>query len=200
MRRSGFLLVLLPLALAGCGGEPPPPPLLEQATPPLRYDYLTKLHLNVTAIDIQDRSPPPGPDDVSNRSPVPPAEALRQMAIDRLAANGSTGHAVFVIENASIRRASGDTLVGALAVRLDIIVGNGPPTAYAEARVSRSVANDPGPLPATLYKLTRQMMFDMNVEFEYQVRHSLKDWLQDTTPAATPAPVQAQPLGQPPPS
>ena len=42
--------------------------------------------------------------------------------------------------------------------------------------------------------MTRAMMDDMNVEFEYQVRRSLKDWLATTT--AVPAPVESQPLTQ----
>ena len=196
MRRLGLVLLLLPLALPGCGGEPPPP-VLEQAMPPFHYDYLTKLRINVASIAIEDRSAPAGPGDVSNLSPEPPAAALRQMAEDRLAAGGSTGRAVFVIENAAIQRAPDGTLVGTLAVRLDISTGGGAPTAYAEARVSRTLANADTPLRTALYTMTRQMMDDMNVEFEYQVRRSLKDWLQDTTPVAAPAPVQAQPLDGP---
>jgi hypothetical protein len=41
------------------------------------------------------------------------------------------------------------------------------------------------------------MMEDMNVEFEYQVRRSLRDWLQEPTTAPPPPPVERQPLGPP---
>jgi hypothetical protein len=42
------------------------------------------------------------------------------------------------------------------------------------------------------------MMSDMNVEFEFQVRRSLKEYLQDTATAVpTPAPVQSQDLAPP---
>jgi hypothetical protein len=48
---------------------------------------------------------------------------------------------------------------------------------------------------ALLYDLVSATMKDMNVEFEYQVRHSLPDWLQSTAPAApAPPPVEQQNL------
>jgi len=72
---------------------------------------------------------------------------------------------------------------------------------YAEARVTRAtaVSADAEPLRQTLYTLTTQMMRDMNVEFEYQLRRTLHDWLEETTPAssAVPAPVEQQPLPAP---
>ena len=191
-----LLVPLLLLVLAACDGGPEPAP--EQAMPALRYDYLTKLRLAVASVDIEDQSVPNAPGDVALLSPEPPAQALRQMAEDRLVPAGSSGRAVFVIENASIIRGPDGALTGSLTVRLDIVTGSGNPTAYAEARVSRIRTNDAGGLRPTLYEMTRQMMDDMNVEFEYQLRHALKDWLQDTSPVSAPAPVQQQPLDQPP--
>ena len=47
-----------------------------------------------------------------------------------------------------------------------------------------------------LYDMTKAMMSDMNVEFEYQLRHNLKDYL--TSPAAPDTPVEQAPLEQPP--
>jgi hypothetical protein len=45
-----------------------------------------------------------------------------------------------------------------------------------------------------LYGMTRQMLADMNVEFEYQIRGKLKDWLVSGAPTSVPAPVRSQPL------
>ena len=45
---------------------------------------------------------------------------------------------------------------------------------------------------AAWYDLTKQMLDDMNVELEFQIRRSLKDYLQTTGTAPTPAPVQKQ--------
>ncbi len=179
----------LPLLLAACGGDALPP----RSFPALSYTYLTPLHLNVVSLDIQDHSAPAGPDDVAALSPVTPQQALTTMAHDRLFPGGPSGQAVFVIDNAVINRADG-TLDGSLSVHLDIIGPGGSKLGYAEAHVSRHHApsDSQEDRPTALYDLTKQMMADMNVEFEYQVRQSLGAFLQSDT--AVPAPVVAQPL------
>jgi len=188
------------LLLAGCGEDAAqsPPVAYEQPT----YGYLTKLHLNVAQVDIDDSWQPavgPGlPRHVESLSPVAPVEALRRMAQDRIAIGGSSGRARFVIEDASIV-AGPDRLDGSLAVRLNIATSDGAPAGFAEARVIRSMtlggATDGG--RATAYALVTQMMADMNVEFEFQAKRSLHDYLQATDPVAAPAPVQSQDLPPP---
>ena len=186
-RLSRRIVLLLPLAIAACGGDEP-----YRETPPLRYDFLTKLRLNVGAIDIGD---PPPPSPIEAQSPAPAGTALRQMAQDRLAAGGSSGRAVFVIDEARIVRAS-SRLEGFMAVHLDVLTTDGTRAGFAEARVSRA-ATARGDLRTALYDLTRQMLDDMNVEFEFQVRRSLREWLQDPTTAPAPAPVEQQELRAP---
>ncbi len=202
--------VLLPLAVAGCGGGEPPAPRV--FTPP-NYSYLTKLRLNVGEIDIEDHAGPgggpgsaqssgetqAGGEDVSFQSPTPPSVALEEMVHDRLFAAGTSGRAVFVIDQASILRAPNGTLSGLLAVHLDLLTAGGAHGGYAEARVAKQYVpgSEPEDFRGTLYDLTNQMMADMNVELEFQVRKSLKDWLVTTT--SVPLPVQAQPLAPPPP-
>ena len=189
MRRRTALL--LPLLLAACGGDDLPP---RADFPALHYDYLTPLRLNVGAVDVPD-APPPGPLDELN--PAPPGQALRRMALDRIGAGGSTGRAVFVIDQASITQAGG-SLSGVLAAHLDILRPDGGRAAYAEARVTRqaTLPRRAG-LPAALYDMTRAMMDDMNVELEFQVRRALRDWLQSAKTAPAPAPVQQQDLSPP---
>ena len=91
-----------------------------------------------------------------------------------------------------------------MAVHLDVFAGEGGDrTGYAEARVARRrTSNDTDEdSRAVLYDFTTQMLNDMNVEFEFQVKRSLKDWLQATAGAAPPPPpVQEQTLAPPPPS
>ncbi len=123
--------LLLPLMLGACGGD-------EAATsfPPLRYDYLTPLRLNVATIQVEQRFVPSGvAPDVTQFAPVPPLSALRAMAEDRLQALGSADRAVFIIQNASLVRRR-DTVTGNLSVELDIY--NTPTTraAFAQASVS----------------------------------------------------------------
>lgn len=182
--RRSFLA--LPLAAAGCVSASPP----RTSFPPLRYDYLLKLRLNVADIEM---APPPPLGPLEAMDPVPPAQALLLMAQDRLVASGSLGRAVFVIDQAQIMRIP-DGLDGALAVHLDVQTSEGTRAGFAEAKVSRRLVGISDDLRGALYDITQQMMQDMNVEFEYQVRRTLRDWLQEATTAPNPAAVEQQPL------
>ncbi len=179
--------LLLPWAAAACGGDAP-----TRAMPPLRYDYLAPLRLNVATVDVGN-APPPSP--VEAQSPALLGATLRQMALDRLAAGGTSGRAAFTIDAAGVDRSS-DHLDASMAARLEIFMDDGARAGFAEARVTRSSITG-GNLREALYDLTRLMMDDMNVELEFQVRRSLRDWLQDPTAAPPPAPVEQQELPAP---
>jgi len=180
--------LLLPVLLAGCGGERRP-----RTYPALRYDYLVPLRLNVSTLQIEQRFIPSGaPPDVSQHDPAPPVIALRTMAQDRLQAVGNADLAIFVIQDASLTR-RGDTIAGNFAVQLDVYNTPTNRAAYAQASVSSTYTGDLDDLPGRLYDMTKDMMDRMNVEFEYQVRRALGSWL---VPAGEiQAPVQQQPLG-----
>lgn len=191
-KRSAFFL--LALLLASCTDEPPP---VIHNFPPLHYEYLSKLRLNVGTIDIQDRSHPLNANDIAALSPAVPAQALERMARDRLFAAGLTGSATFVIDQAGIVQGPGGTLDGRLAVHLDITKPDGTPGGYASAEVLRQhiPGSDPEDQSVELYDLTRQMMDAMNVEIEYQLKRSLSALL--VSRPQPPAPVEAQPLAAP---
>lgn len=188
-RRSALLL---PLLLAACGGGEP------KLYPPLSFHRLPPLRLNVARIEIEQHFFPSGmAPDVTQVDPVPPIDALRAMANERLKAFGSTGRAVFIIQNASLTKQD-DTITGDMDVVLNVYPSDtGPRAGFAEARVSRQYTGDTDDLRERLYDMTKAMMQAMNVEFEYQVRNRLHDWLASGT-AAVP-PVQAQPLNAGPP-
>jgi hypothetical protein len=178
----------LPLALAACGGDE------ARVYDPLRYNYLPPIQLNVASIAIEQRFVPAGvAPDVSNQDPVPPAEALKAMANDRLQAFGTANKAVFAINDASLTR-QGDVVVGSIAVSLTIVDDNGTQLGFAEARVQSRHVGDMDDLASVLYDMTKNMMNDMNIEFEYQIRHNLRDWL--TNGAAPDRPVEQAPLDQ----
>ena len=166
---------------------------------PLDFDYLTKFRLNVASVEINDawRS---GPRDLGSLSPEVPMLALRRMAEQRLLAGGGAGRAVFVIDQASLAIVGGNYL-GNFAVHLDMLDEAGARAGFAEARVSRSATahNDsPGQTRAGLYQLTRALMGDMNVEFDFQIRRSLRSFLQ-TTAATAPVPPRVETQDLPPP-
>jgi hypothetical protein len=182
--------LLLPWLLLGCGGSSKP-----RDYPPLRYNYLTPLRLNVSAIQVDQRFVPSSAD-VGQIDPDPPLQALRAMADDRLQALGNADLAVFVIEDASLVR-RGDTITGNLAVQLDIYNTPSTRAGYAQATVTSTYTGGLDDLPGRLYDMTKDLMDRMNVEFEYQVRRSLSSWL--LAAGVTPPPVEQQPLTQTPP-
>ena len=173
--------LLLPLLLAACGGEQP------QYFPPLRYSYLPPIRLNVAKIEIEQHFIPSSmPPDVTQFDPATPSDALRAMAQDRLQAFGSTGRAVFSIQDASLVR-QGDTINGSMDVMLDVYpAATGPRAGFAEARVTRQHTGHIDDLRAMLYDMTKAMMDAMNVEFEYQIRNRLHDWLVSGTAVVPP--------------
>jgi hypothetical protein len=182
------LALLTTLALAACGSEPEP------VYEPLRYNYLPPIQLNVAAIDVEQRFFPAGTaPDVSAQDPAPPVEALKTMALDRLQAFGTANKAVFAIQDASLTR-DNDVVIGSMAVSLSILDDRGAQVGFAEARVQNRHSGRIDRVRPVLYDMTRAMMADMNVEFEYQIRLNLKDWL--TTATAAPAPVEQAPLDQ----
>jgi hypothetical protein len=184
--------LLLATLIAACSSEPP---ISQTSFQPLDFSYLTPLPLNVASIDIGSQYVPPGePPDASGSDPISPVQTLEQMAHQRLKAVGGSGQAVFVVNNASITR-TGDTITGVLSVTLSVYPTPGARAAYAQATVTRQVAGLRGDLQAALYGLTRQLMDQMNVEFEFQVRRALGQWLM--APGATAVPVGQAPL-QPP--
>ena len=189
-------LLLVAPVLSGCGDDAP-----AASYPPPSYDYLTTLKLNVGRIEVDDSWAPRGAArHVEYLAPVTPREALRRMAEDRLVAGGTVGRAVFVIEDASIIQGPRN-YEASLAVRLDVADDAGNRVAQATARVvqvrpirgesERAVRDD-------LYGFVRDLMSEMNVEFEFQVRRAMRDALQSTSPTAPePGPVEAQPLDGP---
>jgi hypothetical protein len=183
-------VLLLPLALAACGDND------QVAFNTLRYNDLPPIQLNVASIRIEQRFVPSGvPPDVSNQDPTPPVEALKAMAGDRLQAFGTTNTAVFAILDATLTR-EGDVVLGSLAVSLTILNGSGTQIGFAEARVQSRHTGQLNHLRTVLYDLTKSMMIDMNIEFEYQIRRNLRNWLTNTV--APESPVEQAPLGQSP--
>jgi hypothetical protein len=191
VRRRAVLLSLL--ALSACGGTEAP------TFAQLDYAYLTKIKLNAGRIDIDDTWVPRGQArHVENLAPTRPQVAMHRMGEERLVAGGNSGHAVYAIDDASIILFAG-RLEGHFAVHLALYDADGNETGRIEAQVTaiRPAQNeeDQDALRADLYALTRKMMDDLNVEFEYQVRSKLKSALQVTSPdAPAPAPVQQEDL------
>lgn len=209
-RRS--LLLLLPLA--ACASDPPPPRI---AIEPLRYDYLPPLRLDVASLAIEDRIAPPNPPRIDGSLPVPPRNALRAMGEDRLRPVGLAGDARYVLVEGSMisQRPQGSSGLSSLfttevvervtvrlAARLEI--EREGRTGSIEARVERGRSIDEEEAftvrQALLHELLRQAMADMNVEFEFQLRRNLRDFLLDPDQSPSPrgdGPVRVEPIAPP---
>jgi len=191
-RRS--LLTLAPtLAAIGCAGREPPAPL-----PPLitGYRHLTPLRLNVVEVEVPE--PAPGAVRVTEPAPVRPEVEMRRMAEERIVPMGTQGRARFLISVAQFEREGPpptssrgtERLSCRLLCRLEILGAEGSPVAFveAEARRNRTVPDGTsvaGRLRAA-EEVVRGAMDDLNVEFEFQIRRTLRAWLVEG-PAAPPA-------------
>jgi hypothetical protein len=182
-------LLLLPLAAAACGRrEVPPPPLR-----PLAYAHLTRLPLNVATVEVSPDAPVPPPGDIGAQLQPTPTEAVRQMGRDRLAAVGTTGQAVFAATIATIvrDRAGIACLVGC---RLEILSPEGNRLGFVQAEARHTASGQDASRPRAADLLLRRAMDDLNVEFEFQLRRNLRDWLATVAPVAAPAPVLREDL------
>ncbi|MGA3001067.1 MAG: hypothetical protein ABSE20_05020 [Acetobacteraceae bacterium] len=191
LRLTRRAVLLMPLLLAACGGEEEAPaPEAGGDFPPLRYGYLPPIKLNVQRIETAKRFVPPiDEDEMIGFSPVDPIDTLYAMARDRLQPVAQSGTATFRVLTASITRHH-DTLNGVLAVRLD--VRDGDNTGFVVARVTAHHSGEITSQRAAVYDLLKTMMFQMNVELEYQLRNKLKAWVVNAQAEPGPAP-QAQP-------
>jgi hypothetical protein len=187
-------MLLLPLAATACAArEEAAPPLLPPG--PIGYRYLTPLPLNVALIEIGEGDPPqpPPPGDLGATLSPRPAEAVRIMARDRLSAVGTTGRAVFGVTRAELTRAPGGAvaLACALGCRLEILSAEGGRLGFVEAEARAAVSGAEATRAGAADRLLRRTMDGLNVEFEFQTRRNLRDWLVAVAPGtrgAVPAP------------
>jgi hypothetical protein len=192
MRRTALLL---PFLLASCGDDKDVSvPVMRRDYPPLRFGYLPPINLNVQRLEIAGgfvRAS--GDEEIIGSSPIDPVETLFTMARDRLKPVAEGGIATFRVTTASIVRHR-DTLNGVLAVRLDVHTSDDTNSGFAEARVT---ATHSGPVPDqrdAVYDMLKSMMFDMNVELEFQVRNKLKPWVVNAPVGPTPRPSVPPPV------
>ncbi|MFT9365852.1 MAG: hypothetical protein ABF572_09935 [Gluconobacter sp.] len=191
---TGLGALMLSLGLTACSDG-----TADETFPPTDYSYLPQIHLNVASIDVQDEAPA-APDSLSAKAPIAPDQGLKNMAAQRLVASGTSGKADFIIKQAYLNRAGNNAVEGAMDVQLNVADANNQHTGFVHARITRKLdAVDRDPTSRKeLYTLTNQMMQDMNVELEFQIRKKLLSWMTDA--AGTPivnGGVEQQTLGVP---
>ncbi len=203
------LLLGLPVLAAGCAGGDEPAVL-----PPLvtGYRHLTPIRLNVATIEVAE--PEPGAVRVTEPAPIRPEVEMRRMAEERLVPMGTEGRGRFLIQMAEFRRERlgssgglsgvfagdpGERLTVRLQARLEILDGEGRRVGFVEAEARSQRTLPAGTSDAARRRaaeeVVRQAMDQLNVEFEFQVRRTLRAWLvEGASPAVAPAPVEREDL------
>jgi len=189
--RRGVLLGLSATALAACTTPPPAP-----RYPQLTFTHLPAFRLNAARLDVVEAyAPAPGARDVAAGMSVPPAEAARRWASDRLSPRGPAGEIVFTITDASVievplKRTTGlrgvvtddqsERYDGHLAARINISDGRGGRgEVKAEVSRSRTVAenislND---RDRVWFEITDEMIKDLDKELDVAIRNFLQPFL-----------------------
>ena len=116
------------------------------------------------------------------------------MARDRLLAVGTTGEARFVVTQAAMIQGR-DSLTCLVGCRLEILSAEGQRLGFVEAQSRRAVSGSDAGRPRAAEALLRNAMDDLNVEFEFQLRRALKDWLVKVTPGPDGSLPAAPPAG-----
>lgn len=196
-------LLALPAGLAACAA----PVIPRVEGPPIGYRHLTPLRLDVATIAIEEEVAFAGPNDLGRELRPSAAEAVRTMGQDRLFAFGTQNSARFVVTRAQILREPGPPAQGLFAApterldlrltcRLEIRNPTGLRLGFAEASATRmqTLESDPMGRMAVAETMLRQAMFDLNTEFEFQLRRALRAYLVEGERAAPPAPVAREEL------
>lgn len=182
--RRTFLSAVIALALAACETRQQSANL-----PDLSYAHLGPIRLDVANVEIVDEYYPPlRRPNVEHEFPIPPADAARRWANDRLQAVGRSRTVRFTIRNAAVtevkleRRAGvvgafttdqSERYFGVLDIGVEIRSATGAREAYAEARAeqTRTVSekasvND---RERVFFEMTEFLMKTIDAELERQI-------------------------------
>jgi hypothetical protein len=188
-----LVLVLACLGLAACGSTPPHP-----TYPDIHFTGEPPLQLDVAAVDVRnDYQPPFRAPNVEHLFPVSPARALETWAHDRLKPVGQSGHAVFIIQKASVTEVDLKTkggITGALTTQpaqrydavieatLNILDDHGLPVRTASVQVTRSQSVLQGITPnqrdQTWYDMTKAMMADFDRQMTAEIQKNFGYYLK----------------------
>ena len=187
MNRRAFLLAgAAALTLAACESTPPPRPTFAD----IHFTERPPMRIDAAAVDIERQFRPTlRPPNVEHLFPVSPERAMENWARDRLQATGTSRRVRVRIVDASVRevelpRTGG--MRGAFttdqAQRYDATVemsvdimgdrGFAERSVTAKAARSRSVPENitPNDREMAWYQLTKELMADLDVELERQIR------------------------------
>jgi hypothetical protein len=185
-RRAFFVAGLAALTLAACESKPPPRPTFAD----IRFTERPPMRIDAAAVDIERQFRPTlRPPNVEHLFPVSPERAMENWARDRLQATGTSRRVRVRIVDASVREVELPRTGGVRgafttdqAQRYDATVemsvdimgerGFAERSVTAKAARSRSVPENITPNDRELvwYQLTKELMADLDIELERQIR------------------------------
>jgi hypothetical protein len=189
MRRWPALLALL--ALVACST------MQTEPVPELTFVHQSPIGLNVASLDITSAyRAPMQPPHVEDKLPVPPEEALKRWARERLRALGSSGTARFTVLTAAVTEEQlpktkgflgafeiepGARYTATVEAQLEIFDAEGKRLGLTSARTTRARILEQGwtreERERFWYDLTKAVMDDFNEQMERSIRQYLNPWV-----------------------
>lgn len=186
--RPVLLAVAAALVLTACQSTPPRPPAR-----PVGFAAFAPIVMNAATIDVVDARRAGGATAVDGRIPVPPAEAVRRWAAERLQAGGRQGRVRVVIKDATITEVQLPRTGGVQGYftnqqaqrydgRIEVEVTGEVPGDTAFRGFTRATVTNAVTVPeyitladreATLQDLTRTMAEDLNARLDAGIRKDL---------------------------
>lgn len=184
-------IAALALAATACST----PSMTTDPLPELTFVHRPTIGLNVATLDIDSAyTSPAGPPNVEQRFPVPPEEALKRWARDRLRALGTAGTSRFTVLTAAVTEEplpKTKGFLGAFAIEpgsrytvtieAQLEVNEGGQRAVASARVSRAQSMDQGASAEERerfwYDLTKSTMDVFDEQMERAIRQHINPWV-----------------------
>lgn len=186
--RSVFLAAAAALVLTACQSAPPRPPVR-----PVGFAAFAPIVLNVAAVDVVDSRRAGGGASVDDRIPVPPAEAVRRWAAERLQAGGRQGRVRVIIKDATVTETQLPRTGGMQGFftnqqaqrydgRIEVEVTGEVPGDTSFRGFTRATVTNSTTVPenitladreAALQELTRAMAEDLNARLDAGIRKDL---------------------------
>ncbi|NYZ17858.1 hypothetical protein HL658_35400 [Azospirillum sp. RWY-5-1] len=186
--RPVLLAAVAALVLTACQSAPPRPPVR-----PVNFANFAPIVLNVATVDVVDQRRAGGAASVDGRIPVPPAEAVRRWAAERLQAGGLQGRVRVVIKDATVVETQLPRTGGVQGFfttqqaqrydgRIEVEVTGEVPGDTAFRGFTRAAVTTSTTVPenitladreATLQEMTRSMAEDLNARLDAGIRKDL---------------------------
>ena len=172
--------IVLPLVLVACADTPPPAVKVET-------DMGPKINLDVLSVVVLDRTEPLGGRSLYNTNDFQPtiATAVREWATDKLVATGSTGQAIVVIRDASLKyevlphkddmftREQASKYIGHAAVEIDVTGREGHGQVSADASRFATLPEEPSALERK--NAYAKMLNGLTADLAAKLRVGIKD-------------------------